>query len=31
MAEKLIGLRARASDPDWDALLETMYPRPEPD
>ncbi len=31
MAEKLIGLRAQTTDQDWDALLETMYPRPEPD
>ena len=31
IARQLIGLRAQKSDRDWDALLETMYPRPEPD
>jgi len=31
MAEELIRLRASLGDRDWDALLETMYPRPRPD
>ena len=31
MAEELIRLRASLSDLAWDAVLETMYPRPVPD
>lgn len=31
MAQELIRLRASLSDHAWDAMLETMYPRPEPD
>ncbi len=31
MAEELIRLRGTLSDLGWDAMLETMYPRPEPE
>jgi hypothetical protein len=30
MAQDLIRLRASLGDLGWDAMLETMYPRPEP-
>ncbi|MBY0402210.1 hypothetical protein K2X89_18085, partial [Myxococcota bacterium] len=31
MARELIRLRTTEDDAAWDALLDTMYPRPEPD
>ena len=30
MAEQLVALRASMSDPQWDDLMTTMYPRPRP-
>lgn len=29
MAEQLIGLRAQMTDPQWDDMMLTMYPRPQ--
>jgi hypothetical protein len=31
MARDLIRLRTTRDDAAWDALVETMYPRPAPD